>query len=41
MIDRRPAVIRGCAVLADLRKPLQNDKKAMETLFGKGQYEKR
>ena len=41
MIDSRPAVKRGCAVLADLRKPLQNDKKAMETLFGKGQYEKR
>ena len=41
MIDSRPAVVRGCAVLADLRKPLQNDKKAMETLFGKGQYEKR
>ena len=41
MIDSRPAVIRGCAVLADLRKPLQDDKKAMETLFGKAQYEKR
>jgi GST-like protein len=41
MIDNRPAVIRGCAVLADLRKPLQDDKKAMETLFGKAQYEKR
>ena len=40
-IDSRPAVIRGCAVLADLRKPLQDDKKAMETLFGKAQYEKR
>ena len=41
MMDSRPAVIRGCAVLADLRKPLQDDKKAMETLFGKAQYEKR
>lgn len=41
MIDSRQAVIRGCAVLADLRKPLQDDKKAMETLFGKAQYEKR
>lgn len=40
-IGERPAVKRGCDVLADLRKPLQNDKKAMETLFGKGQYEKR
>jgi hypothetical protein len=28
-------------VLADLRKPLQDDKKAFETLFGKTQYEKR
>jgi len=27
--------------LADLRKPMQDDKKAMETLFGKTQYEKR
>ncbi len=41
LIGERPAVKRGCGVLADLRKPLQNDKKAMETLFGKGQYEKR
>jgi len=41
IIDSRPAVKRGCAVLADLRKPLQDDKKAMETLFGKAQYEKR
>ena len=40
-VGSRPAVIRGCAVLADLRKPLQDDKKAMETLFGKAQYEKR
>lgn len=41
MISARPAVVRGCEVLADLRKPLQNDKKAMETLFGKAQYQKR
>jgi len=40
-IGERPAVKRGCEVLADLRKPLQNDKKAIETLFGKGQYAKR
>jgi len=40
-VEARPAVVRGCAVLADLRKPLQDDKKAMETLFGKTQYEKR
>ncbi len=41
LIGERPAVKRGCDILADLRKPLQNDQKAMETLFGKGQYEKR
>jgi GSH-dependent disulfide-bond oxidoreductase len=41
LIGDRPAVKRGCEVLADLRKPLQNDKKAMEALFGKGQYVKR
>jgi GST-like protein len=41
LVEARPAVKRGCAVLADLRKPLQDDKKAMETLFGKAQYEKR
>jgi GST-like protein len=40
-ISERPAVKRGCEVLADLRQPLQNDKKAMETLFGKAQYQKR
>jgi len=40
-VGARTAVKRGCAVLADLRKPLQDDKKAMETLFGKTQYEKR
>ena len=41
LIGERPAVKRGCDILADLRKPLQNDQKAMDTLFGKGQYEKR
>jgi GST-like protein len=40
-VGARPAVQRGCAVLADLRKPLQDDKQAMETLFGKTQYDKR
>ena len=40
-IAARPAVQRGVQVLADLRKPLQNDKQAMETLFGKSQYQKR
>ncbi len=39
-VGARPAVVRGCAVLAELRKPLQDDKKAFETLFGKTQYEK-
>ena len=33
----RPAVKRGVEVLADLRKPL-TDERARETLFGKGQY---
>ena len=41
MVGARPAVVRGCEVLAALRKPLQDDKKAFETLFGKTQYEKR
>jgi GST-like protein len=41
LIGERPAVKRGCEILADLRQPLQNDQKAMESLFGKGQYEKR
>ena len=40
-VGARPAVVRGCEVLASLRKPLQDDKKAFETLFGKTQYEKR
>ncbi|WP_394782116.1 glutathione binding-like protein [Undibacterium sp.] len=39
-IDARPAVQRGVAVLADLRKPLQDDK-AREMLFGGTQYQKR
>lgn len=39
-ISERPAVKRGVEVLADLRKPLMDDK-AKETLFGKAQYEKR
>ena len=36
-ISLRPAVQRGVKVLADLRKPLDNDK-AKEALFGKMQY---
>lgn len=39
-IGARPAVQRGVAVLADLRKP-QMDDKARETLFGATQYRTR
>ncbi|MCA3218832.1 MAG: glutathione S-transferase N-terminal domain-containing protein [Burkholderiales bacterium] len=39
-IDARPAVQKALRVLADRRKPQMNDKDK-ETLFGKGQYEKR
>ncbi len=40
LIDARPAVQRGVAVLAELRKPIQ-DEKAREMLFGSTQYQKR
>lgn len=39
-IGERPAVQRGCQVLADMRAPL-TDPKALETLFGNTQYQKR
>lgn len=39
-IGERPAVQRGCKVLADLRAPL-TDPKAREALFGNTQYQKR
>ena len=39
-ISERPAVQRGVQVLADLRKPITDDK-ARDVLFGKTQYEKR
>lgn len=39
-IEARPAVQRGVKVLADLRKPITDDK-AREFLFGKTQYERR
>ena len=39
-IGERPAVQRGVTVLADLRKPLMDDK-AKEVLFGATQYQKR
>jgi GSH-dependent disulfide-bond oxidoreductase len=39
-IGARPAVQRGVDVLANLRKPLVDDK-AREALFGKQQYERR
>jgi GST-like protein len=39
-IEERPAVQRGVKVLAELRKPITDDK-AREVLFGKTQYERR
>jgi GST-like protein len=39
-IEQRPAVQRGVQVLADLRRPITDDK-AREVLFGKTQYERR
>ncbi|MCD6077617.1 MAG: glutathione S-transferase [Ramlibacter sp.] len=39
-IEARPAVQRGVKVLADLRKPITDDK-ARENLFGKAQYARR
>ena len=39
-IAARPAVMRGVEVLADLRKPVTDDK-AREMLFGKTQYQAR
>jgi GST-like protein len=39
-IEARPAVQRGVKVLADLRKPIR-DEKEKEILFGKTQYERR
>ncbi len=39
-ISVRPAVMRGVQVLADLRKPLVDDK-AREMMFGATQYQKR
>lgn len=39
-IDARPAVQRGVNVLADLRKPIQDDK-AREVLFGNTQYQRK
>jgi GST-like protein len=40
LISERPAVQRGVKVLAELRRPITDDK-AREVLFGKTQYEKR
>jgi GST-like protein len=39
-IEERPAVQRGVKVLADLRKPITDDK-ARENLFGSAQYQRR
>jgi GSH-dependent disulfide-bond oxidoreductase len=40
-IAERPAVQRGVKVLADLRKPITDDPKAREILFGATQYQRR
>ena len=40
-IAARPAVQRGVQVLADMRKPITEDKKAREVLFGSTQYQRR
>jgi GST-like protein len=40
LINARPAVQRGVQVLADLRKPIRDDKER-EILFGGTQYQKR
>jgi GSH-dependent disulfide-bond oxidoreductase len=40
LLAARPAVQRGVAVLADLRKPITDDK-SREVLFGKTQYQQR
>ena len=40
-IAERPAVQRGVQVLADLRKPITEDPKAREILFGATQYQRR
>ena len=41
VIAARPAVQRGVEVLVNLRKPIQNDPKANEVLFGSTQYKSR
>jgi GST-like protein len=41
LIAARPAVQRGVEVLMNLRKPIQNDPKANEMLFGSTQYKSR
>ncbi|MBQ0958770.1 glutathione S-transferase N-terminal domain-containing protein [Ideonella sp. 4Y11] len=40
-IGQRPAVQRGCEVLADRRKPIANDERAREVLFGDRQRQQR
>ena len=40
-IDARPAVRRGLAVLADVRRPPPDDPKWRENLFGATQYQRR
>ncbi len=40
-IGRRPAVVRGLDVLSGVRRPLTDDPKAREALFGAQQYQRR
>ncbi|GAA5235771.1 glutathione S-transferase family protein [Verticiella sediminum] len=40
-IAARPAVQRGMQILADARKPVENDAKAREAMFGATQYARR
>lgn len=40
-IGDRPAVKRGMKVMAELRKPMEKDPKALEQMFGTTQYQKR
>jgi len=41
VIGARPAVQRGMQVLADQRRPLEDDPKAREIMFGSMQYQRR
>ena len=41
VINARPAVQRGLAVLSDVRRPPPTDAKWRENLFGNAQFQKR